>query len=407
MSLLITGAQARIPISVLTGFLGSGKTTVLNRLVRDPAMSRALVVINEFGAVGLDHDLVTRSTDDLVVEMIGGCLCCTIRGDLLRTLRDAPFRFARDGKCWFDRLVIETTGLADPAPILHTLMTDDHLQSLYRLDGVITTVDAATGMATLDTQEESLKQAAVADRLLLTKTDIASDLDIHALEARLRVLNPAAPIYHIIDGAIEAERLFDAGIYNPATKSDDVQRWLNAEAYEQPDHGHHGHHAHEDDAHKDEQGHEHQHHHDVNRHDDRIRAICLTFDTPLNDTAFDRWLGILTMFKGADVLRIKGIVNIQGLDKPLVIHGVQHVLHTPIALDAWPSEDKRTRMVFIVRDMDEADLRGTLTLMTLGLENFAWQGADGLGLGGAPGLIPDHPGQPSPDGYQIRFDGAA
>jgi len=389
MGLILPGDQSLIPVSVLTGFLGSGKTTVLNRLVRDPAMSRALVVINEFGAIGLDHDLVARSDEDLVVEMMGGCLCCTIRGDLLRTLRDAPFRFARDGKCWFDRLVIETTGLADPAPILHTLMTDHHLQSLYRLDGVITTVDAATGIATLDAQEESVKQAAVADRLLLTKTDIASERDISALEARLRTLNPAAPIIRATNGEVEAVRLFDAGIYNPATKSNDVQRWLNAETYEDDHHGHHDH------------GHGHNHH-DANRHDDRIRAICLTFDKPLKDSAFDRWIGILTTFKGPDVLRIKGIVNIEGLDKPLVLHGVQHVLHTPVALDAWPSEDRRTRMVFIVRDMDEADLRGTLTLMTLGLENVFLQGANNLDLGGVQGLIPDRPELPVMGSYEVR-----
>jgi G3E family GTPase len=177
MTGLVTGPGALIPVSVLTGFLGSGKTTVLNRLVRDPRMARALVIINEFGSIGLDHDLIVRSQDDMVVEMMGGCLCCTIRGDLLRTLREAPWRFARDGKCWFDRVVIETTGLADPAPILHTLMTDERLQTLYRLDGVITTVDAATGMATLDAQEESIKQAAVADRLLLDKYDVSRQWD--------------------------------------------------------------------------------------------------------------------------------------------------------------------------------------------------------------------------------------
>lgn len=391
MSLLLSGDQSLIPVSVLTGFLGSGKTTVLNRLVRDPMMSRALVIINEFGAISLDHDLVSRSTEDLVVEMMGGCLCCTVRGDLLRTLRDAPSRFARDGKCGFDRLVIETTGLADPAPILHTLMTDQHLQSLYRLDGVITTVDAATGMATLDAQEESVKQAAVADRLLLTKTDIASDSDIEALEARLRALNPAAPILKVTNGEIEAARLFDAGLYNPATKSHDVQRWLNAEAYDEPAHAHHDHGHDDGDAHH----HDHEHHHDVNRHDDRIRAVCLTFDTPLGATAFDRWIGILTTFKGPDVLRIKGIVNIEGEDKPIVIHGVQHVLHSPVTLDAWPSEDRRTRMVFIVRDMDEADLRGMLMLMTIGLENFALQGADDIDLAAVPGLIPDRDDPPS------------
>lgn len=371
MTLLFSGSQSLIPVSVLTGFLGSGKTTVLNRLVRDPLMSRTLVVINEFGAVGLDHDLIARSNEDLVVEMMGGCLCCTIRSDLLRTLRDAPFRFAREGKCWFDRLVIETTGLADPAPILHTLMTDSQLQTLYRLDGVITTVDAATGMATLDSQEESVKQAAVADRLLLTKTDLASDQEIAAIEARLRALNPATLILHITNGKVEAEGLFDAGLYNPATKSDDVQRWLNAEAYEQGGHDHH--------AHKhDHSHHDHVHHHDVNRHGDNIRAICLTFDQPLKDSVFDRWIDILTTFKGPDVLRIKGIVNIEGLDRPLVLHGVQHVLHIPVALNAWPSEDRRTRMVFIVRDMDEADLRGTLALMSVGAPGFLLQGAAGL-----------------------------
>jgi G3E family GTPase len=390
MSLFLPGDQSLIPISVLTGFLGSGKTTVLNHLVRDPAMSRALIVINEFGSIGLDHDLIAPANEDLVVEMMGGCLCCTIRGDLLRTLRDAPFRFARDGKCWFDRLVIETTGLADPAPILHTLMTDDHLQTLYRLDGVIATVDAATGMATLDTQEESVKQAAVADRILLTKTDLVAANEAIALEARLRALNPTAPILPVVNGEVDAARILEAGLYNPATKSNDVLKWLNAEAFE--DHDAHGNHDHGHHSHGHDHGHG--HHHDVNRHGDRIRTICLTFDEPLQDTAFDRWIGILTTFKGPDVLRIKGIVNIAGLDRPLVLHGVQHLLHTPVALNAWPSEDRRTRMVFIVRDMDEADLRGTLALMTLGFEHFTLSGGADAEFGGLPGLIPDSPGYP-------------
>ncbi len=226
MSQLFAGPQSLIPVSVLTGFLGSGKTTLLNHLVCSPEMNRALVIINEFGAISLDHELVARSNEDLVVEMMGGCLCCTIRGDLLATLRDAPWRFAREGTCWFDRVVIETTGLADPAPILHTLMTDNHLTTLYRLDGVIATVDAAVGMATLDAQEEAVKQAAMADRILLTKTDVASAPDRTALEARLRALNPAAPIIPVVDGKVDPAALFDAGLYNPETKSIDVQRWL-------------------------------------------------------------------------------------------------------------------------------------------------------------------------------------
>jgi G3E family GTPase len=380
---LFSGEQSLIPVSVVTGFLGSGKTTLINRLVHHPVMARALVIINEFGAVGLDHELVARSNEDLVVEMMGGCLCCTIRGDLLQTLRDAPFRFTLDGKCAFDRVVIETTGLADPAPILHTLMTDHHLQILYRLDGVIATVDAAAGMATLDSQEESVKQAAVADRLLLTKTDIASDAEVGALESRLRLLNPAAPLLRVIDGKVDAKRLFDAGLYNPETKSTDVRRWLNAEAYENTHQAAHSH----DNAHPHVHGPD--HHHDVNRHSDRIRAICLTFDEPLNAMAFDRWIGALTNFKGPDLLRVKGIVNIEDLDRPLVLHGVQHILHTPVALDAWPSDDHRTRMVFIVRDMDETELRNLLTAMTEGLERFWWQGADGTTSDAPPGLIPD------------------
>lgn len=345
---------ARIPVSVLTGFLGSGKTTVLNHLVRSPHMARALVIINEFGAIGLDHDLVARSNEDLLVEMMGGCLCCTIRGDLARTLRDAPWRFARDGECWFDRVVIETTGLADPAPILHTLMTDPQLARLYRLDAVIATVDAAAGMATLDAQPEAVKQAAVADRLLLTKIDLAEEAAQAAIRARLAALNPGAPIVPVSNGVVDPALLFDIGLWDPASKSDDVNRWLADEAY----------HA----------AHHHHHHHDVNRHDKDIQATCLAFDTPLDPVAFDRWLGLLTMFKGADLLRVKGIINIAGHDAPVVVHGVQHVFHPPIELERWPSQDRRTRMIFITRGIDPEELRGTLALMTMGLNEVELQG---------------------------------
>jgi G3E family GTPase len=367
MNVLLTGADGRIPVSVLTGFLGSGKTTLLNHLVQSSDMARALVVINEFGAIGLDHDLVARANEDLVVEMIGGCLCCTIRGDLSRTLREAPWRFARDGRCWFDRVVIETTGLADPAPILHTLMTDPQLAALYRLDAVLTMVDAATGMVTLDAQPEAIKQIAVADRLLLTKTDLIGAGDDTGLRDRVSLINPAAPVIAVTGGVVDPAMLFDAGVWDPAAKSDDVQRWLSEEAYHGDHHHHHSHHHHD---------------HDVSRHGDGIHATCLTFDVPLEPQVFERWLGLLTMFRGQDLLRVKGIVHLAGHDRPVVIHGVQHVFHPPVELTTWPSDDRRTRMVFITRGIAVEELRGTLALMTLGLDDVQLQGLVESGAAG-------------------------
>ena len=278
-SRILDDSLQRLPVSVLTGFLGSGKTTVLNHLIQHPELSQSLVLINEFGEIGLDHDLVTHSSDDVVIEMASGCLCCTIRGDLAKTLREAPGRFARGGKLWFDRVVIETTGLADPAPILHTLMTDPGVAQRYRLDGVITTVDAFNGANTLNQQVESVKQAAMADRLLITKTDLV-DLDIsRRLQKRLQALNPAAPQIVAENGTVDPALLIDAGLYNPKTKSLDVQNWLKAEAFTEPlDQSHDHHHDHTHGL----AGREHNHNHnDVNRHDAHIKAVCLTIDEPI------------------------------------------------------------------------------------------------------------------------------
>ena len=350
----LRGSPRPLPVSVLTGFLGSGKTTVLNYLIQQPALSRTLVLINEFGEIGLDHDLVTHSTDDVVIDMSSGCLCCTIRGDLAKTLREAPGRFASGGELWFDRVVIETTGLADPAPILHTLMSDPIVGRRYRLDGVIATVDAVNGGDTLDRQIESVKQAAVADRLLLTKADLADPDDLRRLRERLRVLNPAAPQIIAKNGTVAPTLLFDAGLYDPRTKSPDVQNWLKAEAYGEP-HGHgHGTAGH---------GHTHQHN-DVNRHDAHIKALCLTIDEPIRRDALDRWLEVLLLFRGADFLRTKGIINVVEYDGPVVIHGVQHIFHPAVVLKEWPSEDRRSRIVFITRNIDESVIRDTLGMFT-------------------------------------------
>lgn len=330
-----------LPVSLLTGFLGSGKTTVLNHLLQQPEMGHAAVIVNEFGEIGLDHELVVGGKEDMVL-LNSGCLCCTVRGDLVNTLRDLLMVRMRGDVPPFERVLIETTGLADPAPILHTLMGDDLTARYFRLDGVIATVDAVNGEATLDSQFESVKQAAVADRILITKTDIADDAAVSALEARLMEINPAAPRYRVVDGVVAPDVLFDAGLYDPATKIPDVDRWLKEEAYA---------------------GHDH-HAHDVNRHDDHIRAFCVTYDEPVRLDAVEQWFDLIMLLKGPDLLRVKGIVNVIGMDGPVVIHGVQHIFHPPAVLDAWPSDDRRTRIVFITRDVDRKMLEDTLKSFT-------------------------------------------
>ncbi|MBM3599709.1 MAG: GTP-binding protein [Alphaproteobacteria bacterium] len=357
-------AADRLPVSVLTGFLGSGKTTLLSKLLRHPGMARTAVIINEFGEIGLDDALVEKAEDDTVL-LSSGCLCCTIRNDLSEAMRNLYLKRVKGEVPEFQRVVIETTGLADPAPILHTLMADPLIAARFRLDSVVTTVDAVHGMGQLDKQFESVKQAAVADRIVLTKTDIAKDPDVAALQDRLKTINPGAPVMPTVLGEIDPDRLFDAGLYDPKKKSADVMRWLNEEAYHSTpvdhdhDHDHdHEHHGHE---HEHEHGHRHgQHAHDKNRHDDHIRAFCLTFDKPLKWGALAQALDLLVQFHGDKLLRVKGLLNLVETDKPVVIHGVQTLFHPPGALPAWPNDDRRSRLVFITRDMEEEDVRGIL-----------------------------------------------
>jgi len=352
-----------IPVTLLTGFLGSGKTTILNHLLRVPAAETIAVVINEFGEIGLDHLLVERSSEDFVL-LNSGCLCCTVRGDLITTLRDLFLRRVRGEISEFTRVIIETTGLADPAPILHTLITDPLIFARYRLDGVVTAVDAVNGATTLDRHHEAVKQAAVADRLLLTKGDLAAAGIVHGLRRRLASLNPGAIILEATGGRVDAAALFDLGFYNPATKTPDVQGWLRTEMYEAAEHDHahhHGDHEHNDvpaggDAVVD-----------VNRHDDRIWAYCVTRDRPVQRGAFSVWLALLAAMRGDDLLRVKGIINVtDSPERPVVVHGVQHLLHPPVTLAAWPSNDRRTRIVFVTRDMPKEMIEGTLQVLAGG-----------------------------------------
>ena len=335
----VAAYESLIPVNVITGFLGSGKTTLLNRLLRSPRLARTAVLVNEFGEVGLDH-LLLQAVDADTVILQSGCVCCTIRGDLADAIRNLFSRRERGLIPRFDRLAIETTGLADPAPIIATLLAEPVIRHHFRLGNVIVAVDAINGPLHLAQNPESVKQVAVADRIVLTKTDLAADAEVGALKAALRRLNPTAPMLEAGIDPLEPDDLMAADVYDPARRSLEVRRWLDEEAHRAAADGHHG--------------------HEPNRHDRDIRAFCLTFERPLDWTAFGIWLSMLLHAHGERVLRVKGILNVLGLATPVVIHGVQHIIHPPAHLEAWPSADRRSRIVFIVRGLEQKAIEASL-----------------------------------------------
>jgi G3E family GTPase len=364
-----------IPTSVITGFLGAGKTSLLNSLLKDPLLHQACVIINEFGSIGLDH-LLVESADENVVELSSGCLCCTIRGDLIDTINRLLDRRAAGEIKAFDRIIIETTGLADPAPVLHALMRDPQLLQRVKLEGVITVVDGFNGMATLDAHMEAVKQVAMADRIVLTKLDLLEGKSgedmLFAIIARVRKLAPSARLLTTHRGEATAERLFNTGLYDAATKSADAQGWLAIEGVERAEKSAHARqHAHTHDHHNGA------HHHDVSRHDDHIRSFAFRDDRPISPQGLELFLELLTSYHGPNMLRMKGLVFVSDDPlRPVAVHGVQHVLHPPVRLASWPDGKAETRMVFIVKDIEKQAIEGLFKAFTDEIEGAGAAFAD-------------------------------
>ncbi|MEQ3710972.1 MAG: GTP-binding protein [Tateyamaria sp.] len=341
--------DTRIPVTLLTGFLGAGKTTLLNHLINDPEAGRIAVIMNEFGAAGLDHDLIEASTEETIL-MQSGCLCCTFRGDIAKTLGKLMAR-KQNGELSFDRIVIETTGIAEPAPIVHTLVVDQLMPHYYRMDGIVTVADAATGACTLETQTEAVNQLALADLIVVTKTDLVSKADLASYEAQVSTINNSTQRIYADHGKVPTGALFGLSALREDVANEDIEAWLGKA--EKPQSHHHGSHDHH-------HGHDHDSHHGK-----QIRSASIELSDPIPASVFDFWLDMLIAIKGPDLLRIKGIVHVEGMDWPFVFHGVQHIFDTPVPLKSWNGQDTTSRVVVIARNMSQDDLNASLNVLRM------------------------------------------
>lgn len=341
--------MAHTPVTILTGFLGSGKTTLLNRALRDPALARTAVIINEFGEISIDHAL-TATSDDTIVVLENGCLCCTVFGDLVGTLNNLYHRREAGEIPDFDHVVIETSGLADPAPVAQAFLSEPTLAGLYRVGRMIVTVDAVNGPGTLDNHDESVRQIALADHILVTKADLlpsGSEDALAVLTARLQSVNPAARIWRIDDPALDPIRLLGDVAEDPTVSDDAARKWLNLGAYE---HTHHDH---------DHAGHDLHHHHNTN-----IESFAFVRMEPTSRYALQLLLNSLEQNLGPNLLRVKGLISVADEpERPAVIQGAQHLLHNISWLPRWPDSDRRTRIVFITQNIARSTLEEMIGLL--------------------------------------------
>ena len=324
-----------IPVNVLTGALGSGKTTLLKALLRAPHLAGTMVLVNELGEVGIDHHLVEHASESTLL-LENGCLCCAMRDDLKTALKDLHSRRARGEIPRYERVVVETTGIADPVPIAYTLLAEPVLQHHYRLGNVVTVVDAVNAAAQLDRFAESVKQVALADRLVVSKLDIAGPGALAALRPRLVEVNPDAPIIAADAPDLDPIALLVADVHDRQRKSGEVERWMRSTGNTAAQGGDH------------------------DPHPTEISACCFTFDAVIDWTAFGVWMSMLLHRHGDRVLRMKGLLNVAGVPGPVLVNGVQHLVHPPAHLDRWPDEDRRSRLVVISSGLDRGEIERSL-----------------------------------------------
>ena len=337
-------AERRVPVTLLTGFLGSGKTTLLNAVLSDASSGPIAVIVNEFGDVGLDHDLIAEVSDEVLL-MQSGCLCCSIRGDLAQTMTDLLERRTA-GELAFERVLIETTGLANAGPILHTLLVNPVLAENTQMDGVVTVADAIHVCATLDAQVEAVSQVALADLIVLSKTDLATAKQIAAAQYRLQSLNPNARILHAVKGRGVTNQLWGLSALRPDALRKDVLEWVTDE-----------------DVHDHDDHHDHDHGHNHSNHDRQIKTASVILEKPIKDEVYDLWLDTLVALRGPDILRVKGIIFLEGIEAPFVFHGVQHIFDPPVQLERWPHRDRRSRIVVIARDLSHQELQRSFDML--------------------------------------------